>query len=339
MIKERIKLLKLIKNLKINKACLKENDEKKIGDYVVKERFGADSAYGEVFNACHISKGECEQNVAIKKIPLNKKEQKYILEKNVNESTVLTEIKILNLVNELVLQNVSPNLPIVFKYFLCDDGVFRSDIKNIKNPSRYVFIVNEKATGDFINFTTKIEPPLKYMINAYFQIFTGIYCLKKYLNIYHNDLHWGNVLYHKIDNKSKNRKYITYKLSNDLTVTIKNMGYLFTLWDFGLSYIPKKIIKNKPKNAYNWKTDYRRIISMLFLDSEQTNKDYHLLGVEMIYILSKSINNIDFLYNIKTKFNLDENYQKTDYYYDLTKKLCTSDKSNSKFITPQNRSC
>ena len=86
-----------------------------------------------------------------------------------------------------------------------------------------------------------------------------------YLSMFHNDAHHGNFLYHKIDEGG----YFYYKIY-DVDYYIKNEGYVWLIWDFGLV---KKFEKNNDATIIR---DYRRIINafMNIPDNSVKIKDF-----------------------------------------------------------------
>jgi len=135
--------------------------------------------------------------------------------------------------------------------------------------------------------------------NAYFQIFSAVYVIQKKMKMFHNDLHWGNVLVTQIN---KNKKFDSINNSqsdsnehdnsgeNDergngywkyvvdgVSYYIPNMGYIFKIWDFGLArsdyYVPmetwnSKIDPNKfqmmfeQEHNYEYDEIYRKVFGM-----------------------------------------------------------------------------
>lgn len=347
MIEKRTKIFEDFKDISIKKACIDKKTKIINNQIQVLNRFGTDSQYGEAYKACFPL--SCKYKIALKIIPLSKKEIKLLPEKKnktelikntqneeaLNNSTVFSELFFLKLCNFLVRKNINPHLPLIYRYFICNDCNFLN--KNISLESKEcVLVANELADGDLKDFITTVKPSLKELLIAYFQIFTGIYTIHKYFNIYHTDLHWGNVLFHK---NSKKKQYTRYNIIlNGEPITVKNIGYLMVLWDFGLSFIPKKINSStkKPDNSITWKTDYKRIISMLELDDEQTFIEYHLLGKKMDAILKNSDTPEKFLFDISIYINVEdvkkENIQQV---FNMDKNVKTNDKYIKKYLSKE----
>jgi hypothetical protein len=105
----------------------------------------------------------------------------------------------------------------------------------INNPKKEcVLLTNEYANeGDLKKWLQTSRNETEWSV-MYFQVFAGLYALQKYFDLTHHDLHWGNILVHKINNSDE---FLYYKI-NETYFKIPNIGYLFTLWDFGFARIP-----------------------------------------------------------------------------------------------------
>jgi hypothetical protein len=80
------------------------------------------------------------------------------------------------------------------------------------------------------------------------QVFIAILSFHS-LGYSHNDAHWGNFLYHKINPGG----YIKYNI-NGYEVFIENLGYLWIIWDYGFTKLFDKL------DILTTMTDYVRII-------------------------------------------------------------------------------
>ncbi|HEY9706043.1 MAG TPA: hypothetical protein V6C58_26645 [Allocoleopsis sp.] len=271
------------------RACIGKKG--RLSNIKVIDRIGRDSADAEVFKACLPLK--CKWEVAIKKIPLTKKETIFLPNKTTTKkalinSTVWSELLFLKMCNILVKNEICPNLPFYYWHFICNKCVYTNP--NIeKNLNNCVLVVNEKADGDFKTFITQENPSILSILTAYFQIFVGIYCIRKYFNVWHRDLHWGNILFHRI----KDLGNFEYVIKNK-TYTIPNYGYVFVVWDFGRAMIPNKIEPKDLVNLYLGETfpytDFVRISTMLFIDQDQKNITYHKIGKYLVEIISGIFN-------------------------------------------------
>lgn len=276
-----------------SKLCISK--QKKLDKNIeLLRRIGTESIYGEAFKGCYPK--NCKIELAIKKIPIPQKDLKYKDKSDSKEalkkSIVWSELFFLKLTNLLVKEQVCPHLPLMYKYYICNNCSYEN--KNIQKTipkeslDNCIIVINELADGDLKNFLTKEKPKKSELYIAYYQIYIAIYCIYKYFRIEHQDLHWGNVLYHKI----KPGGYIKY-IIDGTEILIPNIGYLFVLWDFGLAKISGKIEQpttTSISTKYGELEDYIRVTTMLFLDDEQTNKEYDLIGRKLLTIL-KSIDN------------------------------------------------
>jgi len=141
------------------------------------------------------------------------------------------EIKILKKLSSLTLKNINPHFPILYKLFEC-----KKPFKPLE-ADNYSIILSELATGDLKSFITNNKD---YHINDELvkntiqQILISILSFHIHTNCVHTDVHWGNFLYHKI----KPGGYIHYKIYNE-DIYIKNLGYLWIIWDYMITKIDK----------------------------------------------------------------------------------------------------
>lgn len=289
----------------------------------VSNKIGTESIYAQVYKGCYPL--NCTYPISLKKIPLEKKDIKYLnkpfSKTSIEKSMVFSELAILKMTNLLVQKGVCPHLPFVYRYYQC-------------KKNKYVMVANELANGDLKDIITKIKPNIPTLKIIFFQIFLGIYCIKKYFNIHHNDLHWGNVLYHTIPKKGSIKYIIQGK-----SIVIPNTGFLPVLWDFGLSYIPGKIPDRlKGKNSDDPWEDYKRISSMLMKDSEQTLDSYEELYVWLLKFMSLFKTPEKFLLkfgeylNTISKDNVKDNVIET---FDTDKQVTSKDPFLKKSIIKQ----
>jgi hypothetical protein len=239
-------------------ACI---ENKLLGNiFLLLNRIGSGSINGEAFSTCFPvqcdgdGQCECQDNpmyLAIKKIPLSNKD--YLLSKNPLSKESLTselwgELLAMRLCNALVENKVTPNLPLYVNYFLCNDCDYENDALVMEYPagSRCVILVNELANAGDIKNWSKVPRSNDEWLNAYFQIFSAIYAIQKYFDMSHHDLHWGNVLVHQITPGGFWRYTI-----DGIVYDVPNMGWLFTLWDFGYARIPGKLEISQWKEMYS----------------------------------------------------------------------------------------
>lgn len=331
MDKERKKILKIFKRKKNTKyfkeGCIKDRNTK----LILKNRIGTESRFGEAYKACYPL--SCKYDISIKKIPITDKELLYkdnpTSLKALNNSFIYGELLMMKLTNLLVEKKINPHLPLVYEYYICDDCDFET--KSHKNKKTCFLIVNELAKGDLEQLLNEIKPPVDIMKILYFQIYTALYSINKYFNIYHTDLHWGNVLYHEIPKGG----YIKY-IINKQEIIIPNTGYLVVLWDFGLSVIPEKV--NPQNSRVNKWDDYKRITSMLQEDDLYKNKKYDNLYRKISSIMKLFKNPEDFIIYyglaLQETNGISKNINKSDIIatYNMDKKLLTTDETIKKFL-------
>jgi hypothetical protein len=71
----------------------------------------------------------------------------------------------------------------------------------------------------------------------------------------HNDCHWGNFLYHKINKGG----YFHYKLFGE-NFYLENLGFLWVIWDFELA---TSIKEEYDEDGYIFMDDFNRIIKCI----------------------------------------------------------------------------
>lgn len=235
-------------------------------------RIGTESINGEVIKACYpltICKREKSKSkilITAKKIPMRQEEIDLINARTKKEAMVTSlwgEIMCLELCNILVKHRVCPNLPMFLKYYICDDCEYSNENLEDFNHQKCVYLINEFAnTGDLKNWLKDSRSKSEWK-NMFFQVFVGLYALQKYFNITHHDLHWGNILVHKV----KSGGYYKYIIDSKVYY-LPNNGWLFTLWDFGYAYSPDNLeIKinrwSDPTDPGRLLTDYKQVISLM----------------------------------------------------------------------------
>jgi hypothetical protein len=142
---------------------------------------------------------------------------------NYNEIIISTKL------SKIALKNLSPHFLFVYKSFYCiNDNTDKNIPISIKNTNYYI-CVNELINGNFKQFID-LKLSNEYLLNALQQILLSILSFHYFTNgIYHGDCHYKNFLFIKINSGG----YFHYKLFGK-SFYIKNMGYLWFIWDFGL---------------------------------------------------------------------------------------------------------
>lgn len=199
---------------------------------VVYKKIGNESKYGEVYRG-KISSGNNNTLISIKKIPLQMEDMEIFLQNQhydraliFNKKTIWREIFLLRVCTKLVKLKKSIHLPL--HYFFVYSSLNNWNRVVSKNGP-YIYCFNELALGDLKSWSIQNRSYHEW-ISCFLQIFFGLYCLQYYCGFLHNDLHWGNILFYEVP---KGGCWV-YKI-HDKEFFIQNEGFLFVLWDFGMS--------------------------------------------------------------------------------------------------------
>jgi len=237
----------------VSNNCLeipKVSDIKYIIDknIILEKQIGSPSSFGTIFLSHY--KDDVNDKFATKFADP-------IFPTNMNEYEILKELTNITLTEQI------PHFPLTYGHLLC----YNDYNSNSDNRTRLIITYNELANGDYKMFYKKFYDNDKLILNAFTQIFISIMFFEYYLSMFHNDAHHGNFLYHKIDEGG----YFYYKIY-DVDYYIKNEGYIWLIWDFGLV---KKFEKNNDATIIR---DYRRIINafMNIPDNSVKIKDFFL---------------------------------------------------------------
>jgi len=241
----------------VSKNCIQNvniNDVKYIIDknIILEKRIGSQSVMGTIFLSHYLNDNN------------NKFATKFA---DSLYSTNINEYKVLRKLTEIVLLEQIPHFPMTYGHLLC-----YNNNKEI-NHNGLIITYNELANGDYKMFYKKFYNDDKLILNAFTQIFISIMFFEYYMSMFHNDAHHGNFLFHKIDKGG----YFHYNIYNK-DYYIKNEGYIWLIWDFGL-------VKNfKKNNDASIIRDYRRIINafMNMPDNMIKIKDFILNNNDII---------------------------------------------------------
>jgi len=158
---------------------------------------------------------------------------------------------------------------------LKNNALYYSNV-DTKKESELIKRIDEMydTYGEIINY---IDKNIKYdghhdfkeWMNCYFQIFSGLYVIQTHMKMFHDDLHWSNILI-STSNSQINEGYWKY-IVNGITYYIPNMGFVCKLWDFGLAHSDFFIGSDK------WEDDIdpnkRKMLETVNYDSD-TNEMY-----------------------------------------------------------------
>lgn len=299
-------------NINVDEIIKKLNSNQSLGcitkrilgeKYKILKKIGTPSINGQVSEACNI--GGCNVKFVIKKVPfdidiLENYKSIQDLPASVifkSKSDFLIEIFFLAFCKMMIKKNKFPHLPFSYTWLLCDDPKKCKFNKNVTENQNKIngcgFLLVEKAKGDLKNFLKNEKYSYLDLMVIFYHIFSGLYILGiHFKNFSHNDLHWGNILYEKVD---KTQGYIKYKINNK-THKIPNIGFRFFIWDFGYSRL------NYDTDNSKISQDYYRIVHNLPSSkgtvSESSYFEQKSAKIDLLYILSNSNTPFEVLDNL-----------------------------------------
>jgi hypothetical protein len=198
--------------------------------FLIKKRIGSNSnsRYGEAYQVSIIDHPNI--NIAVKVMPHN--------DQNIEEVNHYKTLK------PYILRQETPHFPIIESVQHCDNCTFNN--KNIKRWTKDCFYVfNELAESDLKTWVKKDRSEGEY-ISMIAQVSLALAKLNS-IGYKHNDLHWGNLLYHAckaegywhyevtIAATSQIAEYYPQFANTKWIIYIKNTGQQWVLWDFGFA--------------------------------------------------------------------------------------------------------
>jgi len=264
--------------------CFKfNNDIISIGNGIILDkRIGDNSKYGAVFLS-HFKHPNGKISTFVTKVVDSSKRY------NIIEAEVLKRLTELN-----VKYKVCPHFPICYGVLQCDNYFKEQNKLMLENLyyKKLLFTFNELEDNSLKQLLASKQYTTKIILNAIAQLFMAIMFFNKYIQAFHTDTHYGNLLYHK----TKPGGYFHYKI-NDEDYYIENIGYMWIIWDFGLIVPYKKISYPKSeafiyskKVAINF--DYIKTLANFIKFSKLNLGDINI----MFKIISNKYNNI---YDVK----------------------------------------
>ena len=212
---------------KNSKAKVKKNST-----FVKIRRIGSDSDYGEAHLVKNVDDPRKPMYLAVKILPL--------------KMDSLNEIAMYKRFTPMVLKQQSPHFPIIIGTAKCDDCEFENINlhNNGKATTGCIYVFNELAKGDLKQWSEK-EHPLPDYYSMMAQLLLSLTTLHA-SGLTHNDLHWGNMLYHEvpaggywhynvsISVNSEVGKLFRLEEPQSIDLYVKNTGQQWVLWDFGM---------------------------------------------------------------------------------------------------------
>lgn len=290
-----------------NKQCIL--NDKTLGNLILQNRIGSKSKYGHVYK---MKTNDNKYEVAIKIMDDSKESKK--------EITIIKKLQ----------KQKNIHFPFIYKFVFCNinstnDFWFHSSrpvstsssIQSLSPISNYNIIINELANYDLKTFIQQ-KHSNKIILNAFIQVLLSILSFHN-IGYKHLDTHWGNFLHHTIEKKG----YIEY-IINGNKYYLENLGFVFTIWDFGLS----KKINEYPSENYSFNKQIRK------------SKDFDYIRIIKAFIQEKDngwnpkiqkINKIMDFYNFSKSIIKDpkESYEKQLFEFLFNKKFFDNKPNNS----------
>lgn len=131
----------------------------------------------------------------------------------------------------------TPHFPLVYAVSVCSKALINKilpEAKKVKGGShKFSIVFNELANGDLKAWLNQPRTEEAH-ISCICQIVMSLVTMEK-LKVAHNDMHWGNVLFHDIpSHKGRYLYYVIVKDGVERKIYIKSTGQLWVMWDFGL---------------------------------------------------------------------------------------------------------
>ena len=209
----------------------------------VMTRLGDSGKYGEVYLAKSVYKGK-RLEAAMKLMPITYKNK--------------AEVGYYKHFNEYIKSGKNPHYPLVFHSRTCTMCPFHD------RPSDACYLVlKEVADGDLKGWLKRKHSNAAY-ISLWAQLCISGFGLEQ-TNMIHNDLHWGNVLFHKV-NRGNKGKYMYYNIGK-FNIYVKFTSEHWVLWDFGLS------VSDNPPYDTSLVEDMDRISGMAHWAEKRHSKD------------------------------------------------------------------
>jgi len=296
------------------KSCLKiykKNDDGtiqyRIGNKIIlKKRIGSDSVYGIVFLSEFREKTK-------KLFTFASKVYKF------DEYKTTIELNLLTKFTNLVRKDECPHFPLTYGYVICDDitnlnypdSFIKSNSKDKSisqkmddfpilvqeyrdlSDQKFITTFNELANGDLWTFFRIYGENAKYLLNALIQQYFAIMFFYNYTNFLHTDTHPGNFLFYKI----KAGGYFHYKLF-DNDYYLENLGFLWVIWDYDLSYPIRLNLRTKKYSTIN---DFLKLVKCYRPKKKGGYNELKKVekNIQLDLILSNFISRFMSFYNIK----------------------------------------
>jgi hypothetical protein len=183
--------------------------------FTIVKRIGSKSVNGEAYLANTEYRGK-SMYISVKMMPSN--------------TANSNELMYHELFNSYVLTHKNPHFPLMYFDNRCSKCKYTgAQLQDLYEDDKCLVALNELANGDMKMWLKQAHGNGEFA-SMWAQIVIAGFVLEKE-GLIHDDLHWGNVLFHEVPSYSG--KYTYYTIGTK-RVYIKNLGQHWVLWDFGL---------------------------------------------------------------------------------------------------------
>ncbi len=235
------------------KLTQKDNQYLLTDNILLYKQIGSISIYGAIYKSKNI-------NTTYKAIP------EFVSKIQLNTDVFNNEYRILKLI--LKLQKQFLLFPMIYKIIRCNNLIRDNKYPPIlakapKQYKKYSIVLYELCEGDLNTFLiSNNNLDEKIWKNIYEQIFMSIFAYHSIFLEFHNDTHFKNFLYRKIQPGG----CFCYIINGE-KYYIENLGYILMLWDYGNSQPLHKLSDSTWLNDYN-------IINLCMQKSNDNQKGY-----------------------------------------------------------------
>ena len=274
-----------------------------IDNILLYEKFGSASAYGSNYKTIIFDDG-------LKSINSDKLINcgtKFVtcdpLPNSMNSN--IKEINLLHKVSKFALYNINPNVPILYKSYKLDISNYKNNIiaqtlypkfkfncatfQNKKLESTAYCYINEIFNGDARAFIRNFSHDYELLINAISNIIISILTFWSITKKSHDDCHMGNFLFTKLKDPINKNDFYEYNIYGK-KIYIRNLGFLWTSWDYGLA------IDNYPINIIHNKLDLDDISRALMVFKYHLEYDNNTKMICQLYRIYNNDNSINYKY-------------------------------------------
>jgi len=193
------------------------------------------------------------------------------------------ETKILKEMSKLVINGVSPHLPLTYNILRCNTKCTKSLCPSLTKYNKYYVVMSELANCDIQNWFKEVHTYDIYM-SVIMQLLISVQTFHN-MGYIHDDTHLGNFLIHKI--KPGGFWHYVHKSGDKvIDIYIPNTGYLLVIWDPGLA----EKNKNTANNLYYIKNDMTRPLRLI--NALGTHETYIEMGLKPIPNSLQTVNTI-----------------------------------------------